>query len=227
MAKPQPKSTTNPASTPAAPPPTAPSTSSDQAAANQPQPDQAQSKAKPKVSLKQRLSQIPLSTLSIGVFLFFVILIGQLVLFVTFNQRVQQIQEQSLIELSQIDNQDQLADQVAQHDQSIVQLQAAFPDEQGLINFVDLMNRHLDTFPEAQLEFDSNEPIRINDTSIPFLPLTIRAKVTPDRFVQLLDYLAHSPYLFAPGEVRISIDQGLDQPVLVVIKAQLYVSTTI
>ena len=118
----------------------------------------------------------------------------------------------------------QLGDILKQYEDEMTQINKSFPDESGLSQFAQKMDRYLRSFPEGKLQFDTSDPLVLPNEQIPTLPVTLSMLTTYDAFIQLMKDLAHSPYLFVPTDVQIAYNQENPQLVRIILKGRLYVS---
>lgn len=156
-----------------------------------------------------------------------ILLGGQLILFSTFNKQVKQAQSVTQVSETQSQSHLQLEQQLDTFKTQIEQINRSFPDEPGLVNLIQVIDRHLSAFPEGKLQFDTNDPITAQGESVQYLPVTIIATAPMADFNRFQTYLANSPYLFLPLELKVSVPEGLDKQVKVILKGRLYVSPNI
>lgn len=222
---------TQPETTPTTPPPTptnaTPSAVEAGAPANPAPASTETAMPAEKPAAKKFNFQISLTTKLLLLLMLIVLLAGQLILFMTFNKQVKQ--SQAVTQTTEVQSQSnrQLEQQLTAYEAQIKQLNKSFPTEPGLVEFVQVVDQHLSAFAEGNLQFDTNDPITAPNEAIPYLPVTITATATLAEFTQFQTYLAHSPYLFMPLDMKVALPEGASKPVKVILKGRLYVNPAI
>lgn len=124
----------------------------------------------------------------------------------------------------QVAGSQQLGNTLKEYEDEMAQINKSFPDESGLSQFAQKMDKYLRAFPEGKLQFDTSDPLVLPNEQIPTLPVTLSMLTTYDAFIQLMEDLAHSPYLFVPTDIQIAYNQENPQLVRIILKGRLYVS---
>ena len=125
-----------------------------------------------------------------------------------------------------IAGEEQLAQQLQIVEQASQVLNQALPDESGLSQFVLAVNQSLSQFPEGRLRFDAQAPIKQEQTNSQYLPLIISGKGAVDQWLELLDKISQSQYLFLAEQVSFAWveEDESRQTVKVIIRGKLYVN---
>lgn len=237
----QPQQQVQPATTPAASPPADKQQSqtpaqpekqaqpADPKAANQPAQQAAEDTKKQDTKPTKKKFNFNLDTKSLALILMFLttLMFAQLFIFNTVNQQLKTNQDIEIVNTQQIESQAEITQQLSQYQEQIEIINSAFPDEKGLSDFVQVVDKHLSVYEGSQLQFDTNAPIQLPEEAAPFLPLTISATARLEDFNTFLGHLSNSPYLFKPQRLQITVVQTISDPVKVTLKGRLYVNKTL
>ena len=150
---------------------------------------------------------------------------GGVLILLTLNQEYRVEQEIIQLESEIVAGEAQLAQQLQSVEQERQLLDQALPDESGLSQFVLAVNQALTGFPEGKLRFDAQAPLKQEDLNARYLPVIISGRGEIDQWLQFLDVLTRSQYLFLPEQFSLAWQETDEssQLVKVVIRGKLYV----
>ncbi|MBI4130181.1 hypothetical protein HY468_02605 [Candidatus Roizmanbacteria bacterium] len=104
---------------------------------------------------------------------------------------------------------------------AIEKLEQSFLDEQGVINFIETMDRTRGAFDAFELTFTSDVP---EGKTTPSLSITIAAAGTPANAKKLLRSLLSSRYVIDAEQVALTSEDGFTAHAQLTITARLYVA---
>lgn len=102
-------------------------------------------------------------------------------------------------------------------------LDQAFPDEQGIFQFMDSINRYKDHFDKLSLNFEAEEP---KFDKFKYLPFILQITGPTEKVTDFITRIWNSPYLIETTALEITHKPDTRDKVEAKLKARLYILET-